>query len=125
MTDTAAPTVTTATATTYDKSEYRAVWLTWDLVSPSAAGAARAAPNKDEGKETARNGAPGTDAFHHENHRLELRHRSQRARVEKRLSVDDLAVLVRCDSETLAAFERGDEVLSAEHQQRLRKVLEV
>ena len=52
-----------------------------------------------------------------------LRHRVQMARIERRWSVTELATRAHCDAETLAAFECGDEVLSAELQQRVRAAL--
>ena len=41
-----------------------------------------------------------------------LRHRVQMARVDRRWSIDDLSQHARCDASALAAFERGDEILT-------------
>ena len=89
--------------------EYRHVWLTWNLVRTNAPRLPVESPHQaDRARPTA-----------------ELRYRVQMARVERRWSVVDLATRVQCDAETLAAFERGDEVLSGELQQRLRTELEL
>ena len=89
-------------------SEYRPVWLTWNLVRSNAPRRPVESPHPPPDR------APPT---------AELRYRVQMARVERRWSVADLAARVKCDVETLAAFERGDEVLHGELQQRLRVVL--
>ena len=90
---------------------YHRVWLTWNLVhTPKgpAAAATAAAPAVAPPRPTA-----------------ELRFRVQMARVERRWSVADVAERVQCDMETLAAFERGDDVLNAALQQRLRSALDL
>lgn len=53
----------------------------------------------------------------------DLRHKAQMARVERGLSIQDLSTKVGCSPETLAAFERGDEVLSSDLQQALDNAL--
>ena len=85
--------------------EYRPVWQTWSLSRPRA-------PTQEP-----------LNASMAE--RVELRQMVQRARIEQRRSVADLAARVQCDVETLAAFERGDEILGADVQKRLRAVLEL
>lgn len=42
-----------------------------------------------------------------------MRHSLQQLRIQKRMSIAALAETVHCDVETLAAYERGDEVLEA------------
>jgi len=53
----------------------------------------------------------------------EWRHAVQRARINRRWSVADLAARIQCDVETLAAFERGTHLLEESIQKRLRKEL--
>jgi len=53
----------------------------------------------------------------------DVRVKAQMARVEKQMAVADLAVHVQCSPETLAAFERGDEILAPEQLRRLRTAL--
>jgi ribosome-binding protein aMBF1 (putative translation factor) len=53
----------------------------------------------------------------------DLRHKAQMARVERGLSIQDLSSKIGCTPETLAAFERGDEVLSTDLLQALRSAL--
>lgn len=52
-----------------------------------------------------------------------FRFKMQTARIEKRMSIAELATNVVCDVETLAAFERGAEVIDTGLQSRIRKVL--
>lgn len=88
--------------------EYRPVWLTWNLVPTTKVATMRdAIPSV----------APRPSS--------ELRYRVQMARVERRWSVADLATRVKCHTETLAAFERGDEVLHQDLQHRVRTCLEL
>ena len=54
---------------------------------------------------------------------VDLRFKAQTTRIENQLTVDDLARRIECTGETLAAFERGDEILSPEQLRRLRSVL--
>lgn len=89
--------------------DYREVWQTWHLVRTSAR-AADAAPLPC----AARTERPP-----------ELRQRVQMARVTRRWAIADLAAHAQCDAETLAAFERGDEVLHADLQRRVRQALEL
>lgn len=55
----------------------------------------------------------------------ELRHIVQMARVERLLSIQDLSEKIKCSSETLSAFERGDEVLSEDMLKSLKMVLNI
>lgn len=91
--------------------DYREVWQTWHLVRSTA----RAAESSTAAPPAARavERAP------------ELRQRVQMARVARRWAVADLAAHAQCDAETLAAFERGDEVLHADLQRRVRQALEL
>lgn len=53
----------------------------------------------------------------------DLRFKSQTTRVEKQMTVAELAVHVQCSPETLTAFERGDEILAPDQLRRLRAAL--
>jgi len=53
----------------------------------------------------------------------DLRERVQTARIERRMAISELAQRVKCDVETLAAFERGEEIVSEAVQKRLNEVL--
>ena len=86
---------------------YKPVWQTWNLVRPQPRAMAAPTPAVD---------VPACT-------RLDLRQRVQRARIERRWSVADLSEHATCDTETLAAFERGDEILAPEVQLRVRRVL--
>ena len=95
---------------------YRPVWQTWNLVRPSEiASAGVQIPPQD--RVVGRSGRPAAACdSSHEN----WRERIQIARVEQRLSIADLARGVGCDMETLASFERGDEVIGADVLRRVR-----
>ena len=54
-----------------------------------------------------------------------LRERMQIARIERRMTIDDLAQTLRCDADTLAGFERGDEVLTEALQRTIRRILDL
>jgi transcriptional regulator with XRE-family HTH domain len=49
----------------------------------------------------------------------DLRERMQIARIQNRLTVHELAQRVRCDVETLAAFERGEGLVADDVQMRI------
>lgn len=53
----------------------------------------------------------------------EWRHAVQRARIARRWSIAELARRIEHDAETLAAFERGTQVLDDTTHRRLRKQL--
>ena len=84
---------------------YVPTWQTWSFVRREAPGATEATPSKDT--------CP------------RLRERMQIARIEQRLTVLELAQRVHCDVETLAAFERGEEILDDTTQRRLRRELKL
>jgi ribosome-binding protein aMBF1 (putative translation factor) len=86
-------------------SEYREAWQTWRPVQRSVA-AASAAPPATVAQATA-----------------SWRHRAQIARVDRQWSIAELAAHVRCDVETLAAFERGDALLDEPVRRRLADAL--
>ena len=49
----------------------------------------------------------------------DLRERMQIARIQSRLTVHELAQRVRCDVDTLAAFERGEGLVADDVQRRI------
>ena len=51
------------------------------------------------------------------------RHRLQQLRISKRISISSLAESIKCDVETIAAYERGDEVLDGETLRQLERHL--
>lgn len=55
----------------------------------------------------------------------DFRQTVQQARIQNRMSIPRLAAEIKCDTITLAAFERGDEILSHEIRQRLVKTLQI
>lgn len=87
--------------------EYAPVWQTWNLI--------RQCPTATSASATASATAP--EAAH------DLRERMQIARIQNRLTPHDLARMVGCDVETLAAFERGEGVVSGDVQARIRAEL--
>jgi len=89
---------------------YAPVWQTWSVVRASVSSTKASAPADDVVV-----GRPSAASS--------LRERMQIARIDRRLSIDDLSRLIECDTETLAAFERGDEVLSERLQGAIRRVL--
>lgn len=92
-------------------TRYKAVWQTWDLVRPRTTAVV--------GDRAATDASAAAASSEHRDWRQQV----QTARVERRWSVSDLAVQVQCDAETLAAFERGDEILAPDVQRRIRRAL--
>lgn len=90
-------------------SKYREVWQTWSLVKHPSTSLILEEVTTEE---------PLADASN-------FRFRMQTARISRRLTIAELSTMVKCDAETLAGFERGDEVVSGEVQTRLRKVLQL
>ena len=81
-------------------TEYRPVFQTWNMLrSPTTTGTPPVtATSEDVVKPTMEEST---------------RHTIQKLRIQKRMSIAELAEAVHCDVETLAAYERGDEVLDA------------
>ena len=106
--------------------KYVRVYQTWDLLQRSGRQGAMTCDSNGEG-----GGKQGTcaglaaDPCTSSPLHVEMRHMVQKARVEKGMSVVDLAAKVRCQPETLAGFERGGDVLSEDLQRSLRQVLEL
>lgn len=85
-------------------TQYETVWQTWSVVTDARASSTRAESDC----------AQGTQAFHDD-----FRLRLQIARIERRWSIADLAQRVRCATEVLASYERGEDVVSADLRRRL------
>jgi len=51
------------------------------------------------------------------------RHRVQQLRIEKRCSILRLSEAIRCDVETVAAYERGDAILETSVVRTMERVL--
>ena len=51
------------------------------------------------------------------------RHLLQQQRIEKRMSITQLAREVQCDVNTIASYERGDEVINNDLVDRISKAL--
>ena len=86
---------------------YRRAWQTWDLV------------------QVRRVTSLETEPVQATSHDVHLRHRVQKARIERRMSMADLAAHVGVDADRLAAFERGDELLPSDVEARVRSKLGV
>ena len=84
--------------------EYRPVYQTWKMVRPQYTDTAND-PKDITPDET------------------KTRHRLQQLRIAKRISISSLAEVIKCDVETLAAYERGDEVLHNETLKQLERHL--
>lgn len=89
--------------------EYRPLWQHWDLVRPEGTGAPASCLLLPSSRPAS----------------LDWRSRMQTARVERRMSISELAARVKCDASALAAFERGEEIMDASVQQRLKQALGV
>lgn len=89
---------------------YVPVWQTWTTV--------RAPTTSAPVDESASTGQMSS-----KQHIAQLRERMQVARIDRRLSIEELSHAIECDAETLAAFERGEEVLSDSHQRAIRRLL--
>lgn len=86
-------------------TQYVPVWQTWNLIST------RSRTSTDISTTSSSTTVVASSRV--------LRERMQIARIQNRLTVHELAQRVRCDVETLAAFERGEGVVSDEVQARL------
>ncbi|MBM74316.1 MAG: hypothetical protein CMK59_02850 [Proteobacteria bacterium] len=90
-----------------EKMQYKPVYQTWKMVRPVySAGDQEKMDHSDlaEGK---------------------LRHHFQQQRIGKRLSIAELAEAISCDTETLAAYERGDDLLNADMIKKLKRIFGV
>lgn len=87
-----------------EATQYVPVWQTWSLIRTRSR-TSTDAPSSSSTTVVARS--------------QDVRERMQIARIQNRLTVHELAQRVRCDVETLAAFERGEGVVSDEVQSRL------
>lgn len=74
-------------------SAYVPVWQTWTLIRPISTAEIPITPM-------------------HSNRPHDVRQRVQTARIQRRLTIHELAQRVHCDPEQIAAFERGEEILS-------------
>ena len=91
---------------------YSAVWQSWDLIQPIHLN-----PENTTFVES-------TDSSHN-NSTEDVRQNVQRIRIDKRLSIPVLAAQIKCDANTLAAFERGDDILPHDVYKRLLKELKL
>ena len=55
----------------------------------------------------------------------ETRYKIQKARIEQRISIAKLAQMVKCDIETISAYERGDETLDTATINNIQRILDV
>lgn len=95
----------------YDGTTYLPTWQTWQVVRPHA----RSQPEPRQGEII----PPAQDA------RQLMRERVQIARIEQRMTVNDLANRVSCEVDTIVAFESGYEILSSDLQKKIRSVLKI
>ena len=93
-----------------DLSKYRRVYQTWNLV-------------KNNTFHKGESNAVVTDPIQSIISLTEMRHLVQMARVERCLSIHDLATMVCTSPEVIAAFERGDDVPNEEVQKSIKRVL--
>ena len=99
--------------------DYAPVWQTWTVVrSLHSTQPVSNDASVDECHKSKRKSVDGTATLV-----PSLREQMQIARIERRMTIDDLAQSLRCDAETLAGFERGDEVLTEALQRTIRRVL--
>ena len=84
--------------------DYTPVWQTWNLLRQTHS----MTPTD-----------PDADKVANQQQTRDVRERMQITRIRNRLTVHELARRVGCDVETLAAFERGEGVVSGEVQARI------
>lgn len=128
------------TSHTHQGRVYRPVWQQWTLVREARGkrggegGRGEGTKGREEGRgeERRREEQRGEGGLRKPDPRPGLsplssdwRERIQTARIERRLSISELAEKVQCDAPTLAAFERGAEVVDAELMGKLRRELGV
>lgn len=87
---------------------YKEVWQVWELVKPQP--------------ETVVKDVVEHDVLERNN---TFRFKMQTARIEKRMSIAELAAAVKCEVALLASFERGLEVIDSQMQSELRKILNI
>lgn len=87
---------------------YREVWQIWELVKPQP--------------ETVLKDVVEQDVLERNN---TFRFKMQTARIEKRMSIAELASAVKCEVALLASFERGLEVIDSQMQSELRRILNI
>lgn len=87
-------------------TQYIPVFQTWNMVRPGVHDAPFGGEDAVDGKTS-----------------HDVRHRVQQARVERRMTVRDIASNVGCDPGVFAAFERGSGILPTETMKKLLKEL--
>lgn len=91
--------------------EYHEVWSTWSITDPIAKyKCATHVVHQD---------APTV------NLRDEMRFRVQERRIERCMSIAEVAQAIQCDERVLASYERGKLILRDEVIERLRKLLKL
>lgn len=83
---------------------YRYAYQTWDLIRNCEKSKTVEVEQEGGGRESKNE---------------DVRQRLQTARIERRISVSDLAGMIECDADALAAFERGERLLPPETMRRL------
>lgn len=91
--------------------EYVETRQTWTMVTPARRAPAPASGEVQRSSTHAVNGAD------------ELRFRAQQTRIERCMSVFDVATAVKCDAKQISDFERGDGLLRDDVEKRLRTLL--
>lgn len=95
--------------------DYRPVFQRWSLIRATAKGGACSAVEGGCATAVTVDSVPTvTEA---------TRHRMQRLRIGKRISISELAETIKCDVDLMAAYERGDAVLDAKLVVELQRVL--
>lgn len=90
---------------------YLPTWQIWEMIRPQPRGDAAS--------------MDGDETLVNNDSRRAVRERVQIARIEQRMTVNELANRVKCDTDTIVAFECGDEILSEELQRRIRMELRI
>lgn len=90
---------------------YLPTWQTWQVVRPLT----RSQPEVRQGEIIPSD----------RDTRQLMRERVQIARIEQRMTVNDVADRVNCDVDTIVAFESGFEILSNDLQKKIRSVLRI
>jgi len=106
---------------------YVPIWQTWTLLRRTGPPSLPTPPREPEWMSSDKAPRDAAPQAHDAQLRCQqnVREKVQIARIERRMSVAQLAQATRCDVETLAAFERGDEVLSAQVVDALRRELQL